>query len=117
MSVVISPPTTTRPVVISVSQATRPVGSSRNTASSTASEIWSAILSGCPSVTDSELSRKSRAGIAGRVPQASELRDLQQRGEVRDPVLGRRVREEALERFQRARHLRRQLLAGSLRQP
>jgi hypothetical protein len=53
--VVISPATTTRPVVMSVSQATRPVGSSASTASRTASEIWSAILSGCPSVTDSEV--------------------------------------------------------------
>ena len=38
-----------------VSQATRPAGSSSRTASRTASEIWSAILSGWPSVTDSEL--------------------------------------------------------------
>src|SRR5580765_7655972 len=45
------------PVVTSVSQATRPVGSSRSTASRTASEIWSAILSGCPSVTDSEVKK------------------------------------------------------------
>ena len=41
----------------SVSQATRPVGSSRRTASRMASEIWSAILSGCPSVTDSEVKK------------------------------------------------------------
>jgi hypothetical protein len=53
--VVISPATTTSPVVISVSQATRPPGSSASTASRTASETWSAILSGCPSVTDSEV--------------------------------------------------------------
>src|ERR687894_167536 len=58
-SVVISPETTTRPVFTSVSQATRPVGSSRRTASSTPSEIWSAILSGWPSVTDSEVNRNS----------------------------------------------------------
>src|SRR6476620_2496386 len=43
------------PVVTSTSQATRPVGSSFRTASKTASEIWSAILSGWPSVTDSEV--------------------------------------------------------------
>src|SRR5881227_2350551 len=61
VSVVISPATTTRPVVISVSQATRPLGSSSSTASSTASETWSATLSGWPSVTDSEVKRKSRA--------------------------------------------------------
>src|ERR687886_265152 len=53
--VVISPATTQRPVVTSTSQATRPVGSSCRTASRTASEIWSAILSGCPSVTDSDV--------------------------------------------------------------
>src|SRR5580704_2131828 len=56
--VVISPATTTNPVVTSVSQATRPLGSWRITSSSTASEIWSAILSGCPSVTDSDVNRK-----------------------------------------------------------
>src|ERR1700735_812253 len=57
--VVISPETTTRPVLTSVSQATRPSGSSFMTASSTPSEIWSATLSGCPSVTDSEVNRNS----------------------------------------------------------
>src|SRR5580700_7825161 len=56
--VVISPATTTNPVVTSVSQATRPLGSWRITSSSTASEIWSAILSGWPSVTDSDVNRK-----------------------------------------------------------
>src|SRR5919201_1690708 len=66
VSVEISPATTTRPVVISVSQATRPLGSSPSTASSTESEIWSAILSGWPSVTDSEVKRNSRAAIGGR---------------------------------------------------
>src|ERR1700688_2251830 len=50
----------TSPVVTSVSHATRPVGSSVSTASSTASEIWSAILSGWPSVTDSEVNRNLR---------------------------------------------------------
>src|SRR5579884_1197347 len=56
--VVISPATTASPVVTRVSQATRPMGSCRITSSSTASEIWSAILSGWPSVTDSEVNRK-----------------------------------------------------------
>src|SRR5882672_1159830 len=56
--VVISPPTTTRPVVKKVSQATRPWASSSRTASRTVSEIWSAILSGWPSVTDSDVNRK-----------------------------------------------------------
>src|SRR5271170_6868318 len=49
---------TTRPVQVKVSQATRLLGSSRRQASRMASEIWSAILSGCPSVTDSEVKRK-----------------------------------------------------------
>ena len=40
-------------------QATRPVGCSARTASRTPSEIWSQILSGCPSVTDSEVNRYS----------------------------------------------------------
>src|SRR5213082_2147211 len=67
VSVVISPETTTRPVLTSVSQATRPPGSSRRTASSTPSEIWSAILSGWPSVTDSEVNRYCLGGTAIRV--------------------------------------------------
>ena len=67
--VVISPATTTRPVVISVSHATLPVGSSARTASRTLSEIWSAILSGCPSVTDSEVKENVRAAIRGRLPE------------------------------------------------
>src|SRR5215469_14813883 len=56
--VVISPAITTRPVAVSVSQATRLYGSSARHASKMASEIWSAILSGCPSVTDSEVKSK-----------------------------------------------------------
>src|SRR5215475_10254391 len=56
--VVISPATTHRPVAIRVSHATRLVGSSVRQASRMESEIWSAILSGCPSVTDSEVKRK-----------------------------------------------------------
>src|SRR5215211_2642065 len=60
----ISPETTTSPVFTRVSHATRPVGSSRSTASRTPSEIWSAILSGCPSVTDSEVNRNSLSFIS-----------------------------------------------------
>jgi len=45
-------------VVTVVSQATRPLGSFARIASSTASEIWSQILSGCPSVTDSEVNKR-----------------------------------------------------------
>src|SRR5438552_17297937 len=68
VSVEISPATATRPVVISVSQATRPSGSLPSTASRTESEIWSATLSGWPSVTDSEVKRNSRMPFARRLP-------------------------------------------------
>src|SRR3954453_13590082 len=54
-SVVTSPATTTRPVVTRHSTATRLSGSWSRSASRTESLIWSAILSGCPSVTDSEV--------------------------------------------------------------
>src|SRR3954463_12527476 len=66
-SVVISPATTTRPVVISVSHATRAVGSFDRTASRTESEIWSAILSGWPSVTDSEVKENERVAMRVRL--------------------------------------------------
>src|SRR5690606_31640636 len=60
---------TASPVVTSVSQATRPLGSLARIASSTPSEIWSAILSGWPSVTDSEVKSAwldtAGAGVAG----------------------------------------------------
>src|SRR5918994_4702669 len=46
------------PVVQSDSQATRLSGSFAMMASSTASLIWSHILSGCPSVTDSDVNVK-----------------------------------------------------------
>src|ERR1700678_1320391 len=55
--VVISPAIATRPVAVRVSQATRLKGSCARQASRIASEIWSAILSGCPSVTDSDVNR------------------------------------------------------------
>src|SRR3954464_3283446 len=58
--VVISPAKTKRPGGMSVSQATRLIGSLLSAASRTASEIWSAILSGWPSVTDSDVKRKLR---------------------------------------------------------
>ena len=60
----ISPATTHRPVVSSVSQATRPFGSSARMASSTESLIWSAILSGWPSVTLSEVKVQRDTGCA-----------------------------------------------------
>src|SRR5450755_576141 len=56
------------PVVTRTSQATRPIGSSVRTASRTASEIWSAILSGCPSVTDSEVNRNFSSACGKKVP-------------------------------------------------
>jgi len=55
--VVTSPATIATPVLTRVSQATRAPGSRANRASSTASEIWSATLSGWPSDTDSEVKR------------------------------------------------------------
>src|SRR3954469_12316165 len=48
----------TWPVVMRVSTATRLRGSSASMASRIASLIWSAILSGCPSVTDSDVKRR-----------------------------------------------------------
>ena len=59
--VVISPMTSTRPVVVAVSHATRLMGSWAISASRIASEMASHILSGCPSVTDSDV--KSRLSI------------------------------------------------------
>src|SRR3989440_865372 len=56
---VISPASTTRLSFTSVSAATREVLSCFRIASSTASDIWSATLSGWPSDTDSEVNRKS----------------------------------------------------------
>src|SRR5512133_155522 len=82
MSVEISPATTTSPVVINVSQATRPSGSSARTASRTVSEIWSATLSGCPSVTDSEVNRNSRAAMGPQATQNARLLDAQEEGDL-----------------------------------
>src|SRR6058998_2271595 len=82
VSVEISPATTTRPVVISVSHATRPVGSSARTASRTVSEIWSATLSGWPSVTDYEVNRNSRAAMGPQATQNARLLDAQEEGDL-----------------------------------
>src|ERR1035437_5001502 len=71
--VVISPATMQVPVVTSTSHGTRPVGSSVSTASSTASEIWSAILSGWPSVTDSEVKRNRRESAKVVLPTGYDL--------------------------------------------
>src|SRR6476659_7899372 len=61
--VVTSPATCTWPVVIRVSTATRLLGSSARRASRIESLIWSAILSGWPSVTDSEVNRRRDTGL------------------------------------------------------
>src|SRR2546429_4201999 len=92
VSVEISPATTTRPVVISVSQATRPLTSSVSTASSTESEIWSATLSGCPAVTDSDVKRKSRPATA------ENLLDRQEPGDGRPLPVLLRVQDRGFER-------------------
>src|SRR5467141_3141527 len=55
--VVTSPMTTQRPLVIAVSHATRAWASCMSMPSSTESETWSHTLSGCPSVTDSDVRR------------------------------------------------------------
>src|SRR5712692_1507441 len=107
VSVVISPATTTRPVVISVSQAQRPPRSSRRTASRTASETWSAILSGCPSVTDSDVKRNSRDVTGRRLSKALDLPDVKQHRELRYATRARRIGEEALERREILREVRR----------
>src|SRR5471032_2964188 len=60
-SVVISPKIVASPVVTIVSHATRDAGSFASSASTTASEIWSATLSGWPSVTDSDVNRWRRS--------------------------------------------------------
>src|SRR5690606_29717846 len=61
--VVISPATIATPVFTMVSQATRAPLSWVRMASRTASEIWSAILSGWPSETDSEVNRVLDIGL------------------------------------------------------
>src|SRR5690348_3557877 len=58
--VVTSPMTTHNPLVIAVSHATRACRSCASMPSRTASETWSQTLSGCPSVSDSEVRRKDR---------------------------------------------------------
>src|SRR3954464_6517842 len=62
-----SPEMCTWPVVIIVSTATRLCGSSFSIASRIASLIWSAILSGCPSVTDSEVNKRRDMRLPGAV--------------------------------------------------
>src|SRR6188768_3896729 len=73
-SVVTSPATTTRPVVTRHSTATRLFGSCRSSSSSTVSLIWSAILSGCPSVTDSDVKSLRAMGLVFRFVASVERR-------------------------------------------
>ncbi|MCY1552834.1 hypothetical protein D9M68_892580 [compost metagenome] len=61
----ISPAITTRLVVVRVSHATRASGSLDRNRSTTASEIWSATLSGWPSETLSEVKRNDERAKAG----------------------------------------------------
>src|SRR5439155_5828289 len=70
--VVTSPMTTHRPLVIAVSHATRACGSCASIPSRTASETWSQTLSGCPSVTDSEVRRKDREELKDVVTNADD---------------------------------------------
>src|ERR1044071_2029178 len=62
---------------MSVSHATRPSRSCASTASRMVSEIWSAILSGWPSVTDSDENRYSRLAM-----KAGTLADAEEAGNV-----------------------------------
>src|SRR6266850_3556915 len=105
MSVEISPATTTSPVVINVSQATRPSGSSARTASRTVSEIWSATLSGCPSVTDSEVNRNSRAAMGPQATQNARLLDAQEERDLQLVGAAHRVLEGGAQRLQVPLHL------------
>src|SRR5580658_10636719 len=72
------------PVMANVSHATRPIGSSARIASSTASEIWSATLSGCPSVTDSDVNKRLYAILGTFAPRGHVLDLFGRRGVDRD---------------------------------
>src|SRR4051795_5938131 len=118
LSVEISPATTTSPVVISVSQATRPDGSSLRTASRTESETWSAILSGWPSVTDSEVKRNSRAIWRGRLPERRDdrrqLLDLEEQPDAQLVLPRNRVLDCRSKRLQVPADRLRELRSGQL---
>src|SRR2546428_168878 len=86
------------PVVTSVSHATRALGSLARIASRIASEIWSAILSGWPSVTEPE--QKDRGQGLGR-HSAADAGGLPRRArrfghELQEPEHARVVRREAV---------------------
>src|ERR1700722_5463387 len=86
--VVTSPATCTCPVVIRVSTATRLPGSSLIMASRMTSLIWSAILSGWPSVTDSEVNRRRATSFLLVIWNAGEfIRTYPPRGAARQSCL------------------------------
>src|SRR5439155_15822142 len=81
--VVISPATTTRSVVTSVSQATRLDGSAARQWSRMASLIWSATLSGWPMETDSLVNRyRSEFTIESLAKEESYLHRLHCRTQI-----------------------------------
>src|SRR5437016_4774493 len=84
--VVTSPMTTQRPLVIAVSQATRAAGSCPSIPSRTASETWSQILSGCPSVTDSDVRRNDREELKVVVTKPDDTRG---RSSNSSPLVGK----------------------------
>src|SRR5579884_3307658 len=76
------------PVIANVSHATRPYGSFSRIASRTASEIWSATLSGWPSVTDSDVNRRRYAMLGAFAPAGHVLELLRRRRVDRDAERG-----------------------------
>src|SRR3954447_23260095 len=108
-SVLTSPATCTRPVVTSVSTATRLCGSCSRSASRIESEIWSQILSGWPSVTDSEVNRRSAAKVAPTVGGGLPAQGREQ--QLRDE---RRVRSRGSDEHVEYAMGHRQLVAGGL---
>src|ERR1700684_3141075 len=84
----ISPAMWIWPVIANVSHATRPCGSFARIASRTASEIWSATLSGCPSVTDSDVNSRRYAMLGAFAPAGHVLHLLGCRRVDRDPERG-----------------------------
>src|SRR5690606_4884619 len=67
-------------------------GSWARTASSTASEIWSQTLSGCPSVTDSDVNRLLRRSLLNSAhPLPDRLEAPRTRGGRADPLAAGRI--------------------------
>src|SRR6476619_3199135 len=84
-SVVTSPATWTRPVVTIVSTATRLPGSWASMASRIESEIWSQILSGWPSVTDSDVNRRADTQISSGAANADDAEQVRRQGVAARP--------------------------------